>query len=223
MEAGELPDRIQASRAAASADRLEVLKQPSRPSRCRLPPCDLTLVKTPICHHMRAVRQISLVGHEPRVGDDKLEILEINDELEINEKLRIKMNPDFPFYKYRDERVTEVALRGGSFTAGTHHELMLTLADGTLLRISRNNSSDTFQIGAERSGPRGELKVLVSSSPLRDDMTVRDALGAFGDVNRAMPRYDHGDCQEFAAHIYRELTGKSANEATDNSLQGDFM
>jgi hypothetical protein len=139
----------------------------------------------------------------------------------LEDKLEIKMNPDFPYYQYRDERVTEVALRGSSFTTGTHHELMLTLADEvTLLRISRNNASDTFQIGAERAGPRGELEQLVSSPPLQEDTTVRDVLVAFGNINREIPRYEQGDCQEFAARIYKTLTGKNANGATSDD---DFM
>ena len=117
----------------------------------------------------------------------------------------INMNANQPFIDHQNKVVVRVRLRG-SWTTGNHQEVMLTLADGTLVRISRTNGSDTFQIGAQEAGAsRNPMATLIQTNVPAAGPTCRDALAAFGTVHRNFPRYEQADCHEFARRFYLEL------------------
>lgn len=98
--------------------------------------------------------------------------------------------------------VTAIRLRGGR-DAEQHQELMVTLKDGTLVRISRNDSSDTFQVGARERGGRNLMPTIAESSPA--NMTLRDVVNAFQAEHRERPYYDQANCQTFAQDVYSKL------------------
>jgi hypothetical protein len=117
----------------------------------------------------------------------------------------IIMNANEPFVNHQNKVVVRVRLRG-SWTTGNHQEVMLTLADGTLVRISRTNGSDTFQIGAQEAGAsRNPMATLIENVVPAAGPTCREALEAFGTVHRNFPRYEQADCHEFARGFYLEL------------------
>lgn len=133
--------------------------------------------------------------------------------------LRIKMYDAIPFVTVKDVAVTLVRLRGSPIS-GQHRELMITLITGVLVRVSRNNAADTFQIGAGEGGGHNVMNTLLEHRPV-GNVTCRSALAAFGRVYRQWPRYDQADCQTFAKAIYKELCPEDGNEMLN--ADDDFM
>lgn len=130
----------------------------------------------------------------------------------------ISMNSNQPFYQHSNTLVTRVRLRG-SWTTGNHQEVMVTLTGGLLVRISRNNGTDTFQIGAAEEGKsKNPMNTLIDSFP--KGLDCRAVLSAFGDAHRAFPSYEQADCQEFAKNVFLSL---SPGDAHHFPSDGDFM
>ncbi|BFI95642.1 MAG: hypothetical protein RSP_11520 [Rhodanobacter sp.] len=152
----------------------------------------------------------------------------------------LKMNAMFPFSKYQHYFVRSIALRGTGWDGSHHQELMIELGSTipttrvkrgylrcrpVLLRISRNNGQDTFQLGASAS----KYNTLVERHVSRNTITCRRVLQAFGEVRRLYPSYDKGNCRRFAQDIFEALVpevtgdfeqesggrGSSANEIRD--------
>lgn len=115
----------------------------------------------------------------------------------------IKMNATEPFSDNHSAMATRIRLRG-NWTTGHHQELMINLNNGKLLRISRSNGEDTFQVGANEDG-NYVMPTLVETVIPDNQITVRTALDAFGQVHRINPSYEQSDCHEFAHAIYRIL------------------
>jgi hypothetical protein len=117
----------------------------------------------------------------------------------------IKMSPNEPFINHQTKVVTRVRLRG-SWTTGNHQEVMLTLSDGTLVRISRTNGSDTFQIGAQEEGAsRNPMHTLIETNIPAGGPTCRAALQAFRMAHNAARSYEQADCHQFARSFYLAL------------------
>jgi hypothetical protein len=116
------------------------------------------------------------------------------------------MNAAMPFASHAAAMVTLIELRG-DWTTGHHQELLITLNTGVLVWISRNNSDDTFQVGAAQQNPNGGgvMNVLVTAVVPPRGPTLRVVLEVFGQVKRLWPRYDQADCQTFAQEILRRL------------------
>lgn len=70
-----------------------------------------------------------------------------------------------------------------------------------LLRISRNNGQDTFQIGASAS----KYNALVVRYVSHRTISCRWVLQAFGEVRSLYPSYDKGNCRRFAQDIFEAL------------------
>jgi predicted LPLAT superfamily acyltransferase len=113
----------------------------------------------------------------------------------------LKMNANAPFYQHQHLFVREIHLRGTGWDGSHHQELMLHLQGGSLLRISRNNGEDTFQIGAHA----GNYNTLVVRHISANTITCRQVLAAFGNERRLRPTYDHADCRTFAQDIFTAL------------------
>lgn len=128
----------------------------------------------------------------------------------------LKMNAVFPFSKYQHYFVRSIALRGTGWDGSHHQELMIELGytipttrvkrgylqcRPVLLRISRNNGQDTFQLGASAS----KYNTLVERHVSRNTITCRRVLQAFGEVRRLYPSYDKGNCRRFAQDIFEAL------------------
>lgn len=128
----------------------------------------------------------------------------------------LKMNAAFPFSKYQHYFVRSIALRGTGWDGSHHQELMIELGytvpttrvkrgyvqwRPVLLRISRNNGQDTFQLGASAS----KYNTLVERHVSRNTITCRRVLQAFGEVRRLYPSYDKGNCRRFAQDIFEAL------------------
>jgi len=107
------------------------------------------------------------------------------------------------FFQHANFFVDLAHLRG-SHVEGHHQDVMLRLTNGTWIRISRNNASDTFQIGADPG--IGDGMNLLFQWPVAVGTTAREALQAFGDVHNLWPEYHHADCQVFARAVYDRLT-----------------
>jgi hypothetical protein len=107
-----------------------------------------------------------------------------------------------------ERSVQDVRLRG-SYDPGAHQELLCTLSDGKLLRISRTNGSDTFQIGATEDGGTlvmPNLQRAVPRHPKDKAYKVKRLKKVFKKVHDRMEKYSHGDCQVFAQAIWKEVT-----------------
>lgn len=104
-----------------------------------------------------------------------------------------------------DVPVTRIRLRGDG-VGGGHQELMITLGNGKLVRISRNRGEDTFQYGAQE---RGGLMPTIKGYDLSLEgtgKTLEHVLEAFKREHVQRPSYDDGNCQVLAQNIYKELT-----------------
>ena len=138
--------------------------------------------------------------------------------------LGLKMNSAMPFVKFQHEKVDEIRLRG-SMTASQHVEVLLKLETGVLMRISRNNMEDTFQIGASEEG-RSARPMPTIGQPMTpgDKPTLRRVLHIVGNVRQMWPRYDQADCQEFAKEILRRLSSAARLQALPfEDDDDDFM
>ena len=113
----------------------------------------------------------------------------------------LTMNPRYPFGTYQHRFVRKIMLRGTGWDGSHHQELMIELQGQLLLRISRNNGADTFQIGAHAS----KYNTLVERHVSRDTITCRRVLQAFGEVRRLCPTYDRANCRTFAQDIFEAL------------------
>ena len=128
----------------------------------------------------------------------------------------LKMNAAYPFSRYQHYFVRSIALRGTGWDGSHHQELMIELGQTipttrvqrgylrcrpVLLRISRNNGQDTFQIGASAS----KYNTLVQRYVSHHTITCRRVLQAFGEVRRLYPSYDKGNCRRFAQDIFEAL------------------
>ena len=134
----------------------------------------------------------------------------------------ICMNKDKPFVDHQHASVVRVRLRG-AWAEGNHQEVMLDLNNGELVRISRTNGSDTFQIGAAEEGrSKFPMKTLIEVQ-LNGRITCRDAFSAFGDVHRAVPRYDQADCQVFAKRYMLAVAPEAESKFVSNELEDSFM
>ena len=137
----------------------------------------------------------------------------------------LKLNAAFPFSKYQHYFVRSIALRGTGWDGSHHQELMIELGQTipstrarrgylqcrpVLLRISRNNGQDTFQLGAFAS----KYNTLVERHVSHHTITCRRVFQAFGEVRRLYPSYDKGNCRRFAQDIF---------EALVPSVTGDFQ
>lgn len=135
----------------------------------------------------------------------------------------LKMNKDFPFSKYQHYFVRSIALRGTGWDGSHHQELMIVLGQTipttrvkrgylrcrpVLLRISRNNGQDTFQIGASAS----KYNTLIEQDVSHHTITCRRVLQAFGEVKRLYPSYDRGNCRRFAQDIFEALVPSVAEK-----------
>ena len=119
--------------------------------------------------------------------------------------LGLKMNTEKPFVNFQHEKVDEIRLRG-SMTASQHVEVLLKLGSGSLVRISRNNLEDTFQVGASEEGKSKRTMPTIGQPMIpQDKPTLRSVLGIVGNVREMWPRYEQADCQEFAKEILRRL------------------
>lgn len=131
------------------------------------------------------------------------------DEEKMNRELSLDIKGPFPL----DVQVVSVILQGSTI-ASQHQDLICPLKNGNNLRFSRNNAADTAQYGADR----GRAKEIASFTP-KEGTTVKAALRAFRSAHDALRLYDHGDCQVFAAHIVKEMTGHETGFGGDD----DFM
>lgn len=135
----------------------------------------------------------------------------------------LKMNGDYPFHKYQHYFVRSIMLRGTGWDGSHHQELMIELGQTipttkvrrgflrcrpVLLRISRNNGQDTFQIGAKAS----KYNTLVTRHVSHHTITCRRVLQAFGEVRRLYPSYDKGNCRRFAQDIFEALVPAVAED-----------
>jgi hypothetical protein len=101
--------------------------------------------------------------------------------------------------------VKEITLRGGP-SEGQHQELMAECHSGTYIRISRSNSSDTFQVGADPGGAHS-LPVLSTATPSIGVYTGATLLKVFNSHHEKWPRYEQSDCRDFAKSIMDEVQG----------------
>ncbi|MBD8879545.1 hypothetical protein IHE49_03515 [Rhodanobacter sp. 7MK24] len=128
----------------------------------------------------------------------------------------LKLNAEFPFSKYQHYFVRSIALRGTGWDGSHHQELMIELGQTipttlvrrgylryrpVLLRISRNNGQDTFQLGASAS----KYNTLLERHVSRNTITCRRVFQAFGEVRKLYPSYDKGNCRRFAQDIFEAL------------------
>ncbi|MBD8879570.1 hypothetical protein IHE49_03640 [Rhodanobacter sp. 7MK24] len=113
----------------------------------------------------------------------------------------LTMNPRCPFWQHQHRFVRRIMLRGTGWDGSHHQELMIELQGQLLLRISRNNGMDTFQIGANPS----KYNTLVERHVSGDTITCRRVLQAFGEVRRLCPTYDRANCRRFAQDIFEAL------------------
>ena len=130
--------------------------------------------------------------------------------LKVVEKEKYKQN--------KDSSVRLIRLRGGQ-TAGEHQELIVTLQDGTLVRMSRNHTDDTFQFGAAEQGEKSwpTFKEITPSTVI----TCQQVYRAFKAEHKVMPEYHLGDCQMFAQKIFARLTPEIKEQLPDTL--DDFM
>ena len=113
----------------------------------------------------------------------------------------LTMNPKYPFKTHQHRFVRKIMLRGTGWDGSHHQELMIELQGQLLLRISRNNGMDTFQIGAHAS----KYNTLVERHVSADTITCRKVLQAFGEVRKLSPSYDRANCRRFAQDIFEAL------------------
>jgi hypothetical protein len=114
--------------------------------------------------------------------------------------------------------IANIALRGRPGQG--HHELMATTHSGVNIRISRNNSSDTFQIAANSALP-ADMQHFSDTAP-GAVMTGNDLHNIFDDVHRKWARYEHADCQVFAAEIIKKVDLFGRQDVSEDSDDG-FM
>ncbi|WP_263353017.1 hypothetical protein [Acidicapsa acidisoli] len=134
----------------------------------------------------------------------------------------------------KNEKVVLVILRG-SWSSGAHQELICVLESGKLIRISRTNAADTFQIGADsthvdKEGIVHSMPELCSNKthPSKQPFTVQHLYQVFRNTRRSMRFYSRGDCRDFAQSIYKDCTGydpatgkfKSDSHSLEDSSEG---
>jgi hypothetical protein len=117
------------------------------------------------------------------------------------------VNTAAPIAQYAHYFVRVIKLRGTGWDGSHHQELMIYLQGDTLLRISRNNGSDTFQLAAHKS----KYNTLVKFDVSQRGITCADVLRAFSRERRAHPGYDDADCRSFAQNIVEELVPEAGD------------
>jgi hypothetical protein len=151
------------------------------------------------------------------------ESLDVGDFQSDSRENSIKMNKAMPFFEHKTKAVTRIRLRG-DWTSGKHQELMITLSGDILLRISRTNGEDTFQIGAVEEGrSKIPMPTLINRPIAGIKKTCGDALQAFGEVHRRHPKYEQADCQAFAKDVLLLLDPGAKSEFKTTSVEDDFM
>lgn len=101
-------------------------------------------------------------------------------------------------------------------SAGGHEDILATTVSGIHIRLSRTNSDDTFQIGADNDTARG-MRTLETAAP-GGPMTALDLHGIFDAVHEQWPRYEQATCQSFAQEILKRF-----KRFPDNDPEDSFM
>jgi hypothetical protein len=114
--------------------------------------------------------------------------------------------------------ITRVRLRG-EWTEGRHQEVMCTLSDSKLVRISRTNGADTFQYNAAEKH-KIEMPTL-DEAPADHSVDVPGLLTVFKAARKQRKFYDQGDCQVFAADVFRRLTGRKPGDLKQTGYTSD--
>lgn len=125
----------------------------------------------------------------------------------------LKMNRRAPFWRYQNLFVRKIRLRGTGWDGSHHQELLIHLQQNVLLRISRNNGEDTFQIGAHE----GQYNDLVERHVSANTITCRQVFAAFGRERQAHPTYEHANCRTFVQNIFSDLDPGAAAEFEEAS------
>ena len=141
-----------------------------------------------------------------------------------HEENSVKLNSkdtQYAFHLHKDKEIEKVQLRGSNISS-QHQELLIRLKSGVLIRISRNNCEDTFQIGAAEMYAGKKPDVLQERVPYRK-ITCKDAFEIFGNYHRCWPRYEQADCHQFAQHIMKDLFPGENLNLPDTMDDDDFM
>lgn len=114
-------------------------------------------------------------------------------------------------------QINNVKLRG-DWTDGRHQELMAECNDGVNIRISRNNASDTFQVGAQAEGVRTLPELREVRPP--NDLNGAQLLELFMTQHNFWRMYEQADCQQFAQAVLDRVRthGEAAGDDDDGFM-----